>query len=57
MICDIRKVEYIEYEDFDTKNILQYKCKLPKEYYYECKYLKYKIKYLELKKDNDNDKY
>jgi len=49
MICDLDKVEYIEYEDFDTKNIIRYQCKTPKEYYYEKKYIKYKIKYLKLK--------
>jgi hypothetical protein len=50
MICQKDLVEYIEYIDFDTRENKKYLCLLPREYYYEQKYLKYKTKYLKLKK-------
>jgi hypothetical protein len=50
MICNNNLIEYIEYIDFDTKNTIQYICLSPREYYFEQKYLKYKKKYLQIKK-------
>jgi len=54
MTCDTAKINYIKYESFDIlqipREIITYTCKTQEEYYYQRKYLKYKNKYLNLKK-------
>jgi hypothetical protein len=54
MTCNKDIINHIKYESFDLskepREIIIYTCKTQVEYYYQQKYLKYKNKYLNLKK-------